>query len=521
MAEGIEEVNIIVSADSTEELTRNRLDDAVSSWRPNWDTEWGGNKGDQKFMLPVNLNFLLDYGEITNDLQVRGYVKTTLDKMMAGGIYDHVGGGFYRYSTDRYWKIPHFEKMLYDNAQLISLYAKAYTIFKDERYKKVVEETVLFLDREMENEEGGYYAALDADSEGEEGKFYVWKKEELESVLNEDYIMFQEFYGIHPNEVWENGNYVIHETQGRREFAKDKDLSEAELNVLVSKWQKLLLTARNERTMPRKDDKVITSWNALLVSGFVEVYKAFGNEAYLDRAITAFNLISKNNGDEGGLVHSFKKGSKAQPGFLEDYAFLASAALDLYQVTLDSKYLDTAIELNGKIQNDFSDADSGLFVYNAKNELISKILKIDDGVLPSPNAVAAHNLFQLGHIVYDVEMLKKSKNMLSAIAPFIEESPYSYAKWNSLWLNSAYPFYEIAVVGKNAERLVADLNARYLPNSLIVGSRKASKLPLFESRYFDNDTFIYVCQQTTCKLPVRTVQEAVNQFDTFTLSPFQ
>ncbi len=516
LAKGIEEVNTIRPINDFENLTKSTLENSIALWKKDWDLQLGGNKGSQKFMLPLNLSFLLDYAEIANDVQAKTFVKTTLDKMALGGIYDHIGGGFYRYSTDASWKVPHFEKMLYDNAQLVSLYSKAYSIFKDERYKKVVVETLDFLEREMKHTEGGYYAALDADSEGEEGKFYVWELEELKSVLKTDFPLFKAFYKIAPNQVWENGTYIIHESTNRPDFAKIHNLSVSELNENISKWKALLLTARGSRIAPRKDDKLITSWNALLISGFIDAYKVFGNREYLDRALSSFTSVTnlKSNGE---LVHTYKDG-KSVEGFLEDYAFLTKAALDIYLVTLDPTYLNIAQRLNTKIQKDFLDPDSGLYRYNSEAKLISKILKVDDGVIPSPNAVVANNLFKLGHIMYDIELLKKAKGMLSSVVPHLEKNAFNYSEWNALFLKTVYPYFEVAVVGEDAKALVAQLNTHDLPNSLVLGSTEASELPLFKSRFVENETFIYVCKESTCKLPVTTVNEALEQLSSFKLS---
>tara|TARA_R110002050_G_scaffold59259_1_gene132549 strand:- start:14303 stop:16423 length:2121 start_codon:yes stop_codon:yes gene_type:complete len=511
LAAGIEEVNIIEPSDSAEMLNKNTLTTSISNWKSNWDMEWGGNKGDLKFMLPVNLSFLLDYATITHDAEALSFVKTSLDKMAMGGVYDHIGGGFFRYSTDAYWKIPHFEKMLYDNAQLVSLYSKAYITFKDPLYKTIAEETLEFIEQEMKNPKGGYYAAIDADSEGEEGKYYVWTQEELKTVLQKDFDLFREFYGITPKQVWENNSYVIHTLKYRGAFAKEKDLNLSSLNEHISKWQKLLMKARNSRIAPRKDDKIITSWNALLVSGFVDAYKAFHNEEYLQRAIADLEFITNNSGEKNKLVHSYKKESKKIPGFLEDYAFLANAALDVYEVTLDTSYLNQAIALNTIVQEDFNDPESGLFVYSAGENLISKILKIDDGVIPSPNAVAAHNLFTIGHIMYTIEFTQKAQNMLASIVSQVEESPSNYAKWNSLLLKTTHPFYEIAVVGDNAKTLVQELHSNAIPNSIIIGSTIKSELPLFQGRFTTKETLIFVCEEQTCKLPVATVNEALKQ----------
>jgi len=495
VATGIQEANLVVPSTDFAALSKTLLEESVQQWKTNWDMEWGGDIGNQKFMIPVNLDFLLDYAVLTDDESAKTHVKNTLDKMALGGIYDHIGGGFFRYSTDTYWKTPHFEKMLYDNAQMISLYSKAYKIFKKPAYKDIVFETIAFVEREMKDPEGAYYAAIDADSEGEEGAFYVWEEEELKSVLKDNFKLFASYYNISKDKVWENNKYSLFRSMNDTAFLEEHHISKATLTANKAQWHTLLLEARQERVHPNIDDKIITSWNALLINGFIDAQAAFGEREFLNKAITIFDFISSKMYKNDELVHSYKKGGKHIAGFLDDYAYLADASLHLYEVTLDLKYLDFAKNLGQTVEVQFRDTDSGMFRYNRSNELISKIIKMNDGVLPSPNSVMAHNLFRLGHINYDMESLKKAKIMLSSTVPLLRENAQSYAKWNGLLLNTVYPYYEIAVVGKNAKHLVQELNKKHLPNTLTAGSLVASDLPLFKSRFVENNTYIYVCKE--------------------------
>ncbi len=509
VAEGIQEVNLISPSADFDVLNKDVLTESLNNWKPNWDSIWGGEKSEEKFMLPSNLDFLLDYALLTNDSEAIQHVERSLDKMAMGGIYDHVAGGFYRYSTDSEWKIPHFEKMLYDNAQALSLYAKAYKVFRKETYKNVVLGTISFLEREMKNPEGTFYAALDAQSDGKEGKFYVWTEPELRQILTADFELFSSYYNIQKENIWEEDSYVLHTTVEDSQFSTEQGLTTAELDGLKSKWQDLLLKARDRRIRPRTDDKILISWNALLINGYVDAYKALGTATYLDTALGTLKSLQTNGYTNGELGHSYKKNSKHIPAFLEDYSLLANAALNLYSVSLNPDYLKLAEELTKTAQEKFDDTASGMYSYNQGNELIAQIIKTDDGVLPSPNAMMAQNLLLLGHIYYDKEAMKKAKTMLSSIVPFATENPYSYAKWNSLLLQSTYPFYEVAIVGNDAKSLMADMNTEHIPNTLFVGSTVDSELALFEGRYTDEGTFIYVCLDHTCKLPVKTVNEAL------------
>lgn len=515
VALGIQEMNIIEPAKDFASLTLDKLDTSVNTWKSNWDLEWGGDQGLEKRMLPSNLSFLMDYAILTDDKDILGHIENTLDQIAGGGMYDHVGGGLYRYSTDSQWKVPHFEKMLYDNAQVLSLFSKAYKIFEKPTYKQLVFQTISFLEREMKNPEGGYYAALDSQSEGEEGKFYLWQEEELKQIIQEDFELFATYYNIAQGQDWENGNYILHTPLTDEEFIGQNQLTLSSLNALKEKWKKQLLTHRDQRIRPKVDDKIITSWNALLINGLVDAYSAFGDPKFLDRAKTIYEFLQTNGYKDGQLVHSYKKGSKWIDGFLEDYAFLASASLNLYSTTLDGTYLTFAQNLNQTVMGQFVDEPSGMFRYNKNSELISKIIKTNDGVMPSPNAVMAHNLFQLGHLQYDKLLMNKSKKMLSSMMPNVTEYAQFYAKWGALLVNNAIPYYEIAVVGKDAGQMLGELQKEHLPNTLIVGSTEDSELPLFAERYTEDGTLIYVCRDNTCKLPVDNVKAALDQLRNF------
>ena len=513
VAEGIQEVNLIAPSDDFTQLKKEVVFEGIANCKPLWDEVWGGDTRDEKFMRPSNLNFLIDYALLTKDEAALKHVERTLDKIALGGIYDHIGGGFFRYSTDARWKVPHFEKMLYDNAQALSLYSKAYQVFKKPLYKEVILGTIEFLEREMKNPEGGYYAALDADSEGEEGKFYVWTETELKSILGNDFELFAAYYTIEEQAVWENGNYVLHRLMDDTQFLETNSVSKSELEALKSNWKGTLMEARKKRTRPRTDDKILTSWNALLINGYLKAYTAIGTTSLLDHAEHILQFIQTHGYKNNELGHSYKKDSKHIDAFLEDYCLLANAALNLYSTSLNTKHLSLAQELTRKAQDKFNDASSGMYTYNEGDKLIAKLIKTDDGVIPSSNAIMAHNLFQLGHIRYNQEDMKKAKTMVSSMVEVSKETPYSYAKWNSLLLNMSYPFYEVAVVGKDAESMIKKMGATYVPNILLVGSTTESDLALFEGRFSEDGTYIYVCRDNTCKLPVKTIPEALRILD--------
>ncbi|WP_419211222.1 thioredoxin domain-containing protein [Maribacter sp. X9] len=514
LANGVQEVYQQPSEQIEAKVTSQKVLNGVTEWSKSWDLEWGGDLGQQKFIIPTNLNMLLDYSTLQEDGNAKAHVLNTLQKISQGGIYDHIGGGFFRYSTDAKWKVPHFEKMLYDNAQMIGLLSKAYKVFGNKVYEYMVEQTFQFLKSEMRNEDGGYFSAMDADTNGEEGAYYTWRKDELQNLLGHDFEMFSKFYGINENEVWEDGKYVLFTPYSIGDFAKKESILSDELNDKIEKWNALLYENRQKKDTPSKDYKIITSWNALLIDGLIEAYKSFGKEVYLNEAKSIFEYLKSNNYKNKELVHSCTTNSRQKEVFLEDYALLAKSALKLYEVTLEIKYSEMAKELMDTAIEKYT-SDSGLFYYNAPNEMIPKIINTVDGVAPSANAIMAQNLFWLGHFDYDKNYLKKAGVMGALLVDEFEKQAISYGSWGSLLLNQTYPYYEIAIVGENAQALITEMNKNHLVNTLLAGSLETSDMALFKDRFFTDRTLIYVCQNNTCKLPVEMVEEAFDQMKSF------
>lgn len=511
VAEGVTQVNLFPEPTVGSDLQTASVDAAVANWQTRWDLQWGGNVGIQKFMLPSNLDFLMDYAHVSKDTQVLNHLENTLDRMALGGIFDQLGGGFYRYSTDARWHIPHFEKMLYDNAQLLGLYARAFKVFSNPEYKRVAELTFSFLLRDLKGPGGGYFAAIDADSEGEEGKYYLWKEAELKEVLGPDFELFSEYYSIIPEYAWDNQQFVPYRTIPDDEFLKDNQLSQVSFTQLLEGWQEKLMERRALRPMPRKDDKVITSWNAMLITSLADAYDAFGDEVYLYEARDLFEFILEHCYKSGTIRHSFKEEDTRSEGFLEDYAFLAQAAFRLYQITSKTSYLETAEELLGHIRNRFQEEGSALYRYKEASDLMAPIVKTDDGVMPSPNTVVANLYFQLGHFFYRPQYLDHSLEMIRTLQDRFVQSPENYTGWGRLLLRHQNPFYEVAIVGPDASALRREIAMQFLPDILLVASREESDLPLFELRYDASKTLIFVCQDHSCRLPVAFVSEALGQ----------
>ncbi|MGO4920979.1 thioredoxin domain-containing protein [Maribacter spongiicola] len=520
LADGVQEVYEEPAKQLSNEITPNKFVNGIMEWATVWDKQWGGNLGQQKFILPPNLTMLLDYAVMQQNEEAENHVINTLDKVIHGGIYDHVDGGFFRYSTDDTWKVPHFEKMLYDNAQLVYLLSKAYKLTKNKEYKIKVEETLKFLKSEMRNEDGGYFSAMDADTNGEEGVYYVWKKEELQSLLGDDFELFFKYFNIEDRQVWEDGNFVLNNTISKGEILKEFELSEEAFDKKKENWKSTLHQARQKREKPTKDYKILTSWNALLIDGLLEAYRAFGDEKYLTEAVSVFNYLKEYNYKDAKLVHSYTKDSKQKEVFLEDYAFLAKSAFTLFEVTLDVSYLKISKELM-TIGSEKYKSNSELFYYNVSNDLVPSIINTSDGVVPSANAIMAQNFLRIGHLEYNTDYLKKAEVMGALITGDFENHAVSYGAWGSLLLQQAYPFYEIVVVGSDAKGILSEMSGTYLVNSIIVGSTIESDISLFKDRFNDDETFIYVCQNNTCKLPVKTVSDAFGQMRSFGYQGFR
>ncbi|TVZ13992.1 thioredoxin domain-containing protein [Maribacter sp. MAR_2009_72] len=514
LANGVQEVYEQPAKQLANEISKTKIINGISTWSNSWDREWGGNTEQQKFIIPANLNMLLEYAVLEQDKNAQDFVFKTLDKVSQGGIYDHIGGGFFRYSTDPKWKVPHFEKMLYDNAQMLSVLSNAYKLNANNTYKSLIEDTFHFLTSEMKNPEGGYFSAMDADTNGEEGIYYIWSIEELKSVLNTDYELFAKFFNINDGEVWEHSSFVLYTTESIAEFSKNNSISQSEFSIKLKKWKETLYDARQLRDKPSRDYKIITSWNALLIDGLVDAYKTFNDERYLNEAKLIFNYLKDHNYKNGELVHSYTANSDQKEVFLEDYAFLAKAAISLYEVTLNIDYLKEANKLIGSALTTYK-SKSGLFYYNLPNDLVPRMINTTDGVIPSANAIMAQNLFKIGHLEYNTSYLNNAKSMTSLVVDDFENYALNYGSWGTLLLNHAYPYYEIAVVGEQAKNLVQELGGFYLANTLVVGSERSSDISLFKDRYDADDTFVYVCQNNTCKLPVTSTIEAIGQMKSF------
>ncbi|MDY8136680.1 thioredoxin domain-containing protein [Aquimarina sp. 2201CG5-10] len=518
LEQGIKAVDLIEVNTDEIGFDKEFITSSVNDWSNSFDHKKGGTNRVPKFMMPNNYHFLLRYAHQTNDKELMQYVNGTLDKISFGGVYDHIGGGFARYSTDDKWHVPHFEKMLYDNAQLVSLYSDAYLATKDSWYKDVVYETLQFVSRELTNDEGAFYSSLDADSqtpegELEEGAFYVWKKEELKILLDSDYELFSKYYNINSYGFWEKENYVLIRKDSNLEFSNENSIDLGELRKKVLEWKELLLKEREKRSRPRLDDKTLTSWNALMLKGYLDAYRVFGEKKFLQAALKNANFIkNKQLQSNGSLFHSYKNGKSTINGYLEDYASVIESFITLYQNTFDSQWLDISEQLTQYTFKHFYDSDKSIFYFTSDEDpkLITRTIEYTDNVIPASNSIMAKNLFLLSHYYDNSEYQEISKQMLHNIKPHIDKYASGYSNWLDLMLNYSYSFYEVVITGSDTNNKLNELNKSYIPNMLLAGSESDSERPLLKNRYTSDRTLIYVCENNTCKFPVEKVDEAIN-----------
>ncbi len=485
-----------------EKFKQESLDGMFKILSSRFDKTWGGIEKAPKFVMPTIWLFLLRYYSITKNNEALHLVTHTLKKMSQGGLYDQIGGGFSRYSVDGEWFAPHFEKMLYDNAQLLSLYSEAYSVTKEDSFKTVVYETTEWLQREMTHPEGGFFSALDADSEGVEGKFYTWTYDELNNVLNNDTKVIQDYYHITSEGNWEHGRNILHRKNDSAPSPKLKAIKEK------------LLEARAPRIRPGLDDKIVTGWNGMMVQGLIDSYKAFGDHQFLDLALKTISFLETNVIVNGKVYRAFKNKHSTTEGFLEDYAFLIQAYSSLYQVTFREEYLKKAEQWSTYVMKHFYDESDGYFHFSSASaeQLIAKKKEVFDNVIPASNSVMARNLFHVGTLLDKPEWKKIATDMSSRLSSITESEPGYMSNWGILFSEITKGMAEVVIVGNDLEEIRKELHQHPLPFVLTLGTKTKSDLPILEGRESkDGKTMIYVCFNKTCKLPVATVKEALDQ----------
>ena len=490
------------------------------------DDEKGGMRRAPKFPMPAIWRFMLRYHDATGNESALYQVKLTLDRMALGGIYDQLGGGFARYSTDGDWFAPHFEKMLYDNGQLLTLYAEAYSLLKSPLYKHVVYQTIHFAQRELLSPEGGFYSALDADSEGVEGKFYTFTSTEIREALGEDYDWFADLYSLTESGNWEEGHgrNILHRTESNETFAERMGWSQSDLSVRLDATHIRLMRIRDERIRPGLDDKILCSWNGLMLKGLATAYRVFGEPEFLTLALRlAYFLLKKMRDSRNGrLWHTYKstaggQGRAKQAGFLDDYAAVIDGLLALYQATFTENWLTEADQLTQYVLANFSDATvddltgpDPLFFFTDKNseELIARKKELFDNVIPSSNSLMAENLYTLSLLMERPAYAERADQMLGRMQPLVEQNTDYLTNWAAQLALRSRPTAEIAIVGPQADQFRAELEAEFYPNKVLTGTTEKSDLPLLQQRGpIDGQTAIYVCYNRACQLPVTSVAE--------------
>lgn len=488
---------------------------SVNKWKSGFDNEHGGPNRAPKFPLPNNYLFLLNYQYFEDDLSIKKHLDLTLTKMAWGGIYDQLGGGFARYSTDVLWKVPHFEKMLYDNAQLVSLYSQAYKQSRNELYKKIVFETITFVERELMNPEYGFYSALDADSEGIEGKYYVWQKEELQHLLKDDFEIFTDYYCVNDIGYWEDENYVLMRNAEDSVIALKHNISVTELQQKIKTCNDTLLQVREKRVKPGLDNKVLASWNGLMCKALTEAYLVFEEEKFKNLALANANHLLKHYYKKNGQLLRVINNNTNISGFLEDYAFVIDAFLSIYIITANEDWLLKAKELTDYTLLNFYDSSQNTYFFtdSSQEKLVVRKAEWSDNVIPASSSQMAINLNALS-VYFDEENYRQiSENLLKSVIKEIENYGPGYSNWAILLLQKLKPQTEAVIVGKSVNEKLLALYKQSPPNVIFALSDKKSDLPLLKNRYVDEQTLIYVCINNSCLLPTESIEEALKQIE--------
>jgi len=496
-------------------IDKSILDEAAINLLQIADTTYGGFGQAPKFPNASNLSFMFRYSKLSGISKFQKFALLTLKKMAKGGIFDQIGGGFHRYSTDARWLVPHFEKMLYDNALLPIVYSEAYQITKDPFFENVVKKTLDYVIREMTSSDGTFFSAQDADTNEEEGQTFVWKKQEIEKILGDDSEIFCIYYDVTDGGNFE-GNTILANNINASSLGFKFGKSEPEIENLISKCSKKLLEVRNKREQPGKDDKVITSWNGLMVSAFLSGYRITDNSKYLDAAKQSIDFFESNFEKNHILHRTFKNAEPKLNGYLDDYAYMANASVDMFENTSQPKYLSFAINLaNYLITHFWDDSTNGFFFTSDDHEkLIMRPKNNYDLSMPSGNSVAAYVLLKLYHITQNKQFLEIAKKIIESQAISAAENPFAFG----YLLNALYLYYqkptEITIInGKNSE-LVSSLRKKFLPESIMVlvenqnNLEALSKHSFFSGKEFQNDkTTVFVCKNFSCSLPLSDLSE--------------
>jgi uncharacterized protein YyaL (SSP411 family) len=503
----------------TATLSADLFDQALNDITRKFDAEEGGFSSPPKFPPSMTIEFLLRLAVTNDDPAPLQMAEFTLTKMAESGMYDQVGGGFARYATDNKWLIPHFEKMLYDNALLARVYLHAYQVTQNPLYRRVVEETLDFVAREMREEQGGFFSSYDADSEGQEGKFYVWQLAEIEALLGDDAALFARTYDVTSAGNWEGRN-ILHITADLAAIAPEFGLTTEEARERLAHARQTLYEARAARAWPGLDDKVLTAWNGLMLAAFAEAGRVLENETYTRIATAnAEFLFGAVRRDDGRLLRTWKAGSAAKyDGYLEDYAYLADGLLALYQTTFDTRWFTWARELAELMLAHFTDEERGGFYDTAEDheDLLYRPKDVQDNATPSANAMAARVLLLLNLYTGDGRYWDVAERAVSGLYEFMARYPTGFAHWLGAATIILSDPQEVAIIGAPGDpdtiRLLQTVNAGFRPNAVVAAGASTPEIPLLADRpQLDGRATAYVCRRFVCQTPVTTPEDLAAQ----------
>ncbi len=509
LTQGIQQAERLPIQEIPEQYTLNDLKEVVNPWKDQFDPKNGGYRREPKFPLPNNWLFFLRYGFLSHNQDILDHVHFTLEKIANGGIYDHIGGGFARYSVDGKWHVPHFEKMLYDNGQLISLYSEAYQHKPSTLYKNVVEETIAWAEREMLALNGGFYSALDADSEGVEGKFYTFDYDEF-AVLGVDAEVARNYFNITKSGNWteEQTNIPFVNPEDRGIIA-ESGFTETEWQNYLKEIKKKLLDYRSKRIRPGLDHKQLTTWNALLLKGLVDAYRVFNEPHYLTLATGIANFIEQHCCQNGRLLHQPSDQNRTIEGFLDDYAFTIEAYTALYEATFEEKWLERTKNHLDAVISLFFDEEQGSFHYSSSEAevLIARKSEIMDNVIPASSSTIVRSLFKNGLLFDERTYTEIAERVFANVFPHIKTYGSAYSNWAIQLLELHYGVWEVAITGEQSLEWREELDRYYIPNKITLGGTK-SKLPLLEHKV-GMESKAYLCQNKTCSLPQSSIAQIV------------